>query len=863
MTTDPTTINVSFGYWVRRRRKALDLTQEQLAERASCSNALIRKIENDERRPSKEIAELLAKALEISPDEQAAFLKVARGERATTLLAQVAEAKSAAPPQLVAPPVRSNLPLAPNPLVGRVAELMTLNNLLHDGHCRLLTITGAGGMGKTRLAIELAQQARADFADGVFFVNLAAVARNELIAPAIATAIGLNFSGPAQHTAQLLGYLCKKHMLLLLDNFEHLLEGADIVGELLLTAPNLKVLATSREPLGLQAEWVFTLDGLALTTGGAAQPDAAGLASALELFVQRASQAQVGFRLTTSNAAAVQRICQLVEGLPLAIELAATWVRTLSCTEIAQQIEQGIDFLVTTARDLPARHRSITAVFDHSWRLLNGSEQQTLAQLAVFQGGFTREAAQIVAGASLLTLSALVSKSLVRVVAGRYDLHELVRQFVATQLSDKTLLTAAQRRHTEYYLALLHAREATLKGVNQLQVIDELKRELGNLRQAWALAAQFELWGLLFLAIRGYWAFFDLQGLAREGSSATELLIQQMTAHQTDRPEMQRTLGRLFCYCGFFYFRQGDNGPAHTYLERSIQLLRTLDDPALLIDPLIFHGVVLFLMGRLADAEAELQEGLAYAQAAHEEWFEALALLNRGYLAMFVEATPVIYAEMQTALAIWRRMGGLRTIALALNYLSPVAILLGHLTDAQHFLDECLRLAEQISDRWLIGTAYSHQAMLAQAQGNLARAEDAYQQAITLFQEMQLLRDLCVAQVFLGEVQMERGAPTLALQTLGDGLRLALRVGAVPTVLAALLDLAALPDSASPELRLLLIAFVQQHPVKTQRLIRDVERLWAQWAALFSPLQIQAIEAQAQRSTLEQIAAEALANRKA
>jgi tetratricopeptide (TPR) repeat protein len=379
-----------------------------------------------------------------------------------------------------------------------------------------------------------------------------------------------------------------------------------------------------------------------------------------------------------------------------------------------------------------------------------------------------------------------------------------------------------------------------------------VQREGGNLRQAWARAGQFALWPELFLAMRAYWSLYDLQGLLHEGSAATEPLIHHL-AEQATTPERQRTLGRLLCYCGYFYFRQGDNERAHSQMERSLRLLRSLNDPGLLIDPLIFHGVVAYVMGQPGQAAAELTEGLALAQAAQADWFTALALLNRGYLASYAGATPAIYAEMQEALAIWRRLGGLRTTALALNYLSPVAIQLGHLTEAQHFLEECLALAQQLGDRWLIGTAHSHQALLAHARGDLAQAEATYHQAIALFQELQLLRDLCMAQVFLGEVQMERGKPAVAHQTLVAGTRLALRVGSVPTVLAALLDFAMLPQFGSLAQRLLLVAFVRQHAVKTQRLARDTERLWAELSAQLSPIQLEATQTQAQSMTLEEI----------
>ena len=408
----------SFGEWLRQRREALRLTRPELAECAGCSVSALRKIEADERRPSRQLAELLAGCLHIGPEEQPTFIDAARGARRVARLGRPARRPSplpaATPPPSSgvadsAPPAGPdwNLPAPATRLVGREAELAALAQLLDDPTCRLLSLVGPGGIGKTRLAIEAACDLWQRFADGVFFASLAGTSSSEFMVPAIAQAVALNFAGPADPRVQLANYLRNKQVLLLLDNLEHLLEGVDLLVEMLEETPGVKLLVTSRERLELQAEWVFEVQGLPVP----AEDEVERLEkySAVQLFLQRTRQAQVAFELSTEDRAHVARICRLVEGMPLAIELAAAWVPVLSCAEIADEIARSIDFLTTTMRDVPERQRSIRAVFDHSWHLLSEEEQQVLRPMSIFRGGFTRQAAEAVAGAGLPLLSALLA----------------------------------------------------------------------------------------------------------------------------------------------------------------------------------------------------------------------------------------------------------------------------------------------------------------------------------------------------------------------------------------------------------------------------------------------------------------------
>ena len=447
-------METSFGDWIRRRRKALDLTQKELAQRVGCSPSAIIKIEADERRPSRQIAGLLAQHLEIPPEQRSLFIKVARQEKGYSSLPDV-PTLSKVGEAWAFKPHRSNLPVIPTLFVGRENEVDIVSSLLLDPSCRLLTLTGPGGVGKTRLAVEVARKLEDRFKDGVFFLSMATVDLPEAIIPALADVLGLVFSGPADPKLQVINMLHHKDMLLVFDNMEHLVSGSGILGEILDHASNVKLLLTSREQVHLQWEWVFDVQGLPIPVEATALD--LNTNSAATLFLQRARQVSRNFHLSSEEASALVRVCKAVDGLPLAIELAASWVRVMSVNEIALELEQNMDLLETSMRDIPDRHRSIRMVFDHSWKLLNSEERLVLMKLSVFSGAFTRQAAHSVADASIYLLSSLVSKSLLRYnnQEDRYDLHELTRLYanahLRVQKTEPDLISKLHSRAAEWY----------------------------------------------------------------------------------------------------------------------------------------------------------------------------------------------------------------------------------------------------------------------------------------------------------------------------------------------------------------------------------------------------------------------------
>ncbi|MCE7861709.1 MAG: XRE family transcriptional regulator [Chloroflexi bacterium CFX2] len=368
----------TFGTWLKTRRKRLDLTQEALANLVGCSVSAIRKIENDERRPSRQIAELLAAHLEIPPEEQTLFLKIARGEGSSQRLKSVSTRPEnwSALPESFSPP--SNIPIPPTPFIGRADEIETLTRMLADPHYRLITILGVGGIGKTRLAMEVSHPQHA------YFIQLAAISTSDSILPAIASVLNFPTGNADELKPRLLGYLREKNTLLVLDNFEHIIDGAPLLSEFLQSAPKLKFLVTSRERLNLQGEWTLELSGLSVPPN---EDEGMAIYGALQLFESHVQRIRPDLKLIGKEREAAIRICQRVDGMPLAIELAAAWVDVLSCEEIASEIEHGFDFLSSTLRDMPERHRSLRAVFEHSWKRLAKPEQAALSRLTIFQGG--------------------------------------------------------------------------------------------------------------------------------------------------------------------------------------------------------------------------------------------------------------------------------------------------------------------------------------------------------------------------------------------------------------------------------------------------------------------------------------------
>ncbi|CAN5499485.1 winged helix-turn-helix domain-containing protein [soil metagenome] len=373
--------------------------------------------------------------------------------------------------------------------IGRERELAEVTRLLSQAECRLLTLVGAGGVGKTRLAQQAMRELAGRYGGGSYFVPLESLTSAESMPSSIAAALGLQLRGQDEPPLQLARHIGNRHLLLVLDNFEHLLAGATLATHLLSRCPRLELLVTSREPLNLHEEWVLLVDGLSLPAGrGTGLEEARGY-EAVRLFTQRAGQISFKFLLDEENLPDVIRICRLVEGSPLGIELASVWVRLMPVAEIAQEIETTLDFLIASTKDVAERHKSLRATFEHSWGLLTPKEQEVLARLSVFRGGFTRQAAANIAGALTPLLASLVDRSLVRLQpSGRYDRHPLLYQYSQEKLAQNPEEEArTQAKHGRYFLGLIEASQEA--GGNDAQGHRQVDgAELQNVAVAWRWA---------------------------------------------------------------------------------------------------------------------------------------------------------------------------------------------------------------------------------------------------------------------------------------------------------------------------------------------------------------------------------------
>ena len=467
----------------------------------------------------------------------------------------------AAPPHTHSPTPTYNLPAGPTPFIVREPELTQVASQLAYPDCRLLTILGPGGIGKTRLAVEAARAAAGRFAHGVCFIDLAPIASADLLAVTILRALKAPFYGATEPDRHVVSYLADKQMLLVLDNYEQLLTGAKsdrrdgygLVTQILDAAPRVKLLVTSRARLNVRAEWLAPLAGMrtpeaqedARKDAGyvssvmlrdlAVQPATLERYSATALFLACARRVRPDFQPTADDAREIVHICRVLAGYPLAIELAAAWTRTLPLVKISRELARGLDMLTTTLRDMPARHRSMVATFDYSWRLLSSREQSILRQLSVFRGGWTEEAAESVVGATRVELSSLADDSWLRPdPSGRYGMHELIRQYCAGKLQTEhegatgESADQAHGRYASYYRVLLVARQGGF--FRQPGIIAELTADRDNLLAAWNWAAAANDFDTVRTMIPGLCWIADSEGWGRAFKSLLEAYARTLKA---------------------------------------------------------------------------------------------------------------------------------------------------------------------------------------------------------------------------------------------------------------------------------------------------------------------------------------------
>ena len=630
-----------------------------------------------------------------------------------------------------------NLPSRHTSFVGRDLELVELAKLLVEPSIRLITITGAGGVGKSRLAVQAASRELqgGNLPDGIYFVPLDALSDPGLIPATIAGTLELKLPGKDEPLRELIAALRDKQLLLILDNYEQLVEGATIASEVL-HCPNLKLLITSRERLNLEEEQVFALEGLPLPTAGITVEDAQ-YQDAMQLFLQRAKRAWLDFTLTADNLPHVLAICRLLEGSPLGIELAAAWVRMIPVVEIAGEIERNLDFLTASSRNVIDRHRSLRATFEHSWKLLSAQEQAVLRKLSVFVGGFTREAASQVAGASIPLLASLVDKSLLRILgSGRYDRHPLLYRYTQEKLSEHPEEEVQTReKHAGYFLALAEEAEPQLISAQQALWLDKLELEHDNLRSAlrWALGRGD---GVIAARLGGaIWRFWHMRGYLNEGRGWLEQVLALLESETADQATMEAR-AKALKGAGVLAWAQGDHAQATALFEIALALFQELGDQdgiAALYNNL---GVIALHRGDYPRAMELLEASLALRREQGDTWGVATCLNNLGATAGKQGDNVQAQKYYQESLVLHRQLSNKSGVALTLSNLGGIAVFQGNVEQAYIFYTEALAVRRELGDKIGVAASLAKLGTVSLRQDNLAEAQSLYRESLALLWEL-------------------------------------------------------------------------------------------------------------------------------
>jgi predicted ATPase/DNA-binding SARP family transcriptional activator len=656
-------------------------------------------------------------------------------------------------------PSPHNLPPPAAELIGRAKEVAYLKHLLAHPERRLITLLGPGGVGKTHLAQEVARRQAVTFMDGVFFVPLAGLATSDTVVVAIAAALNLRLSNQASPRDQLLAYLGRRELLLVLDNFEQLVEAAtDLVQAIGETAVNTTLLITSRHPLNLQAEWRLSLNGLPYP-----KPDNPNDDGAAAFFIHSVRKIQAGFTPNAAERAALSHICQLVEGLPLALEMAAAWVPHTSCQVIAQEIERGLAFLTTPMRDVPLRHHSMRAVFEHSWCLLPDEERIVLAQLSVFSASCSREAAQTITGTTADILNRLQEKFLLQPAeqADRIRLHELLRQFAAEKLADdRKQQTTVQQVHSTYYLNWLAKHEKDFLGDKAAGAVTAVQNDLANIRTAWNWAAAQRETALLRCGMHGLAAYYQLAGPLAEGSQAFRRAVVALRGPDYNGQANARekeTLGELIAYQSRLLTLQARYAEAIEAARSLLELAQAIGHTALEAEGRLRWGEALCRQTETVAAQSHLEEALRLGQAVGQQPVAYGALLNLGVVVGDQGDVPQARNYFEQALAISRELGDRRGEETALHNLSVAAIYQNDHATAQSYLERQLQICQASGDRRVEAASLLGLGMIHSHHGDFAGAEQRYQGALQIAQEMNQQREAGSALSHLGLIALYRG----------------------------------------------------------------------------------------------------------
>lgn len=714
--------------------------------------------------------------------------------------------------QRIAP---NNLPAQPTPFVGREDELKAIQRLLDDPNTRLITLLGPGGMGKTRLALAVAEQQLKKYADGVFFVPLAPLTDVSQIPAAVADAINFDFAGGDAKT-ELVNHLHEKSLLLIMDNFEHVINGASIVAEMLQHAPNIKLIATSRELLRLRGEQIFDVAGMTVPGKWANSPEQIADLPVVKLFMLSAHRVVPDFELNDETAPHVAEIIRRVQGLPLGIELAATWLEMLPVDEIVNELQRSFDFLETDLRDVPERHRSIRAVFEYSWNLMTPDEQDTFSKLTVFRGGFEREAAQSVAGASLRTLTGLVNKSfLTRDPNGRYQAHLILREYAADRFQTHPARAETYAAHALYYAKFIEKVAPALNTKRENMALEAIETELENLRNAWEYGIQMRQWHVYDTLLQPVFWFYSSRGLASEGVLAFRKLAEALKQHQQEdtplywrarireawllprigEPEAsfqlskaayeffsthENTIEMAHALNNMSYasMSQGDLAAARDYATQANILIGNMTDVTAWFTSMGHLGYAEYLLGNYAEARSIYESvELAGQNVDYSPAGSAYGKNNLGEILREMGETEHANRLFREAYAIFEEYKNKRGMAFTLNNLAGMLFIQGDYNEAEKMYQQAYRLNKEIGDMTGIGHSLSALGNIAMLNSSFVKAKQYFEDSLRIRRQIGDKRGIADSTTDLAHVEANMGNHNVALRLMRDAQSLYHEIG--------------------------------------------------------------------------------------
>jgi predicted ATPase/transcriptional regulator with XRE-family HTH domain len=721
----------SFGYWLRLRRKALDLTQDALADRVGCSVGLIRKIEAEERRPSAQIVERLADIFSIPQEEQTAFRRFARGE----LRSAPADTEENFPWHTTTESTRTNLPATVTSFIGREQEIGEVRAYLSDPKIRLVTLVGPPGIGKTRLSIEVARAALQDFPEGVFFVALAPLEDPNLIASAVAQALGYVGARNISTTEQLKEGIGDKQMLLVLDNCEHLIEDvASFASDLLSACPQLKILATSRESLRILGEWLYPVPALDVPAEtSSVNVESASKFPALTLFAERARAVRSDFSLSTDNIETIAEICAHLDGLPLVIELIAARIRLMTPQALLAHLSAQFVLTADGMRAAAERQKTLHNAIDWSYKLLPPEEQKLFAYLSVFSSGFTLEAVEAIFSQKITEkplpnlLALLLDKSLLKLAPDleasgetRYTMLVTIREYARERLREMGEEAEIRNEHLVYFLDFAEKARKEMRGPNQIEWLHRLLGLRDNLRAAldWAIeAGQTEMALQIARNLHWFWFVHSDHNEARY-SFARVLGLSGISLYPSLHAEV------LTQFAHHIGVQTGQNMEAKPFVEQALVIARAHDDKRNIGRALSILGYLLTFgefEGELMLAQSVLEESMELFREVNDEWEYAQTVITLARNAFKQDELALSFTLHEQALALFRKIGDRYFQSWAIYYMGMIEAKQGNVKGGIAKLQEALMLARQLDSKYAVGGGLWRLSELAQRTGDPAR----------------------------------------------------------------------------------------------------------------------------------------------